>query len=84
MAIVTIILPAFGQPGGKLASSYAIEFDFRNVQTLIGTKFTFMVAMGLVLLHIKKTGTVDKVPLSEKFIGNLYTGMVHGGIVTSF
>ena len=43
-----------------------------------------MVAMGLALLHIKKTGPVDKVPLSEKFIGDPYTGIVHGGIVTSF
>ena len=43
-----------------------------------------MVAMGLALLHIKKTGTVDKVPLSEKFIGELYNGMVNGGTVTSF
>ena len=40
--------------------------------------------MELALLHIKKTGTVGKVPLSEKFIGDPYTGMVHGGIVTSF
>ena len=43
-----------------------------------------MVAMGIALLHIKKTGTVDKVPLSEKFVGDPYTGMVQGGIVTSF
>ena len=40
--------------------------------------------MGFALLHIKKTGTVGKVSLCEKFIGDLYTGMVHGGVVTSF
>ena len=43
-----------------------------------------MAAVGFALFHIKKTGTVDKIPVSEEFIGDPYTGMVHGGVVTSF
>ena len=49
---------------------------------MIGTLFTFTVAMVLSLLHINKSDAGDKVSLSEKFIGGLYVGMVHGGIVT--
>ena len=51
---------------------------------MIGKNFMSTVAMGLALLHIKKMGAVDEVPLSEKFIGDPYIGMVYGRIVTSF
>ena len=51
---------------------------------MIGKNFMFTVAMGLALLHIKKMGAVEEVPLSEKFIGDPFIGMVYGRIVTSF
>ena len=51
---------------------------------MIGISFTFLVAMGFAQLHTKKTGTVGKVVLSEKFIGDPYVGLVHDGVVTSF
>ena len=58
---------------------------FQNKWTDIDwQKFHVYGRYGVGAIRHQKMGAVDEVPLSEKFIGDPYIGMVYGRIVTSF